>query len=71
MVMLVETPEYYASESIKFLNDICNEKDKKINLFNKLLNISIIFNIVMLSYITFAIYPLNAYWLCSGFIKTV
>jgi hypothetical protein len=46
-----ETPEYYANETIRFLNDICNEKDKKIQLFNKILNFSFLINILLISYI--------------------
>ena len=50
-IIKAETPEYYANEQIKFLNDQCQEKDKKIKTFNTVLNISVITNFVLISYI--------------------
>lgn len=49
--IIPESPEYYENEINKFLNDICNEKEKRINLFNKILNLSITVNIILLAYI--------------------
>ena len=49
--MLDESPEYYDNEINKFLNDICQEKEKRIQLFNKILNVSMSLNIILLAYI--------------------
>ena len=46
-----ESPEYYANEQFKFLSDACIEKDKRMNIVNNILNVSIIANIVLISYI--------------------
>jgi len=46
-----ETPEYYANEHLKFLSDTCNEKDKRIKIVNNILNVSIIANVILISYI--------------------
>ena len=46
-----ESPEYYANEQLKFLNDACNEKDKRMNIVNNILNVSIIANVILISYI--------------------
>lgn len=46
-----ETPEYYESEANKFLTDVCQEKEKRIQLFNKILNLSMSINIILLAYI--------------------
>ena len=46
-----ESPEYYQNEINKFLNDICQEKEKRIQLFNKILNVSMSVNIILLAYI--------------------
>jgi hypothetical protein len=49
--ILDESPEYYQNEINKFLNDICQEKEKRIQLFNKILNVSMSVNIILLAYI--------------------
>jgi len=49
--VLDESPEYYQNEINKFLNDICQEKEKRIQLFNKILNVSMSVNIILLAYI--------------------
>ena len=49
--VIPESPEYYANEYNNFLIDNCKEKDKRINLINKILNISIITNVILLAYI--------------------
>jgi len=46
-----ESPEYYENEIKKFLTDVCQEKEKRIQLFNKILNLSMISNIILLAYI--------------------
>lgn len=46
-----ESPEYYESEANKFLTDVCQEKEKRIQLFNKILNLSMSINIILLAYI--------------------
>ena len=46
-----ESPEYYESEANKFLTDVCQEKEKRIQLFNKILNLSMAINIILLAYI--------------------
>jgi len=46
-----ESPEYYANEQIKLLSDECQEKDNKIKIINNILNISIIVNTILISYI--------------------
>jgi hypothetical protein len=46
-----ESPEYYESEANKFLTDVCKEKEKRIQLFNKILNLSMAINIILLAYI--------------------
>ena len=51
--IIPESPEYYQNEINKFLNDICQEKEKRIQLFNKILNLSMTVNIVLLAYILF------------------
>jgi hypothetical protein len=50
-IIKAETPEYYSNEQLKFLNDQCQEKDNKIKIINNILNISIIVNTVLISYI--------------------
>lgn len=49
--ILPESPEYYDHEINNFLNDICQEKEKRIQLFNKILNLSITINIILITYI--------------------
>ena len=51
--IIPESPEYYQNEVNKFLNDICQEKEKRIQLFNKILNLSMTVNIILLAYILF------------------
>jgi hypothetical protein len=46
-----ESPEYYKNEINNFLIDNCKEKDKRIILINKILNISIMANVILLAYI--------------------
>jgi len=54
-----ESPEYYANEQIKLLSDECQEKDNKIKIINNILNISIIVNTILISYILGTWFLLN------------
>ncbi len=54
-----ESPEYYSNEQIKLLSDECQEKDNKIKIINNILNISIIVNTVLISYILGTWFLLN------------
>jgi len=54
-----ESPEYYSNEQIKLLSDECQEKDNKIKIINNILNISIIVNTILISYILGTWFLLN------------